>query len=278
MPKIILDAGHGGNDLGDIYKNRAEKDDNLRLTMEVGEILQRDYGYEVAYTRIRDSYLSQLDRVEIANSEGGDLLVSFHRIIGEVPPTPFGLGFYIYDEGGAAEQAARSIGESLEEVSFPGYTITIRRDLPLFRNTDMPAIMVGVGSLNSDEDNEFYDSNLEEIAAAIAKGIVNYFSASENEASQTLPLTVQKVPSKPEKGGDRGKYSHLYQIRVGRFSRYQNAFDQLSGLALKGYPAEIIKESNYYFVHVGNYPDLNTAIWQEQLLRRNGYCTVIISS
>ena len=40
--KIVLDAGHGGGDPGAVYQGRQEKDDTLRLTMAVGEILERN--------------------------------------------------------------------------------------------------------------------------------------------------------------------------------------------------------------------------------------------
>lgn len=44
--RIILDAGHGGWDNGASYQGRREKDDNLALTLAVGEILE-GYGFEV---------------------------------------------------------------------------------------------------------------------------------------------------------------------------------------------------------------------------------------
>ena len=37
--KIVLDAGHGGEDPGAVYKDRKEKDDNLKLTLAVGKIM-----------------------------------------------------------------------------------------------------------------------------------------------------------------------------------------------------------------------------------------------
>ena len=41
MPySIMLDAGHGGKDPGAVSAGRQEKDDTLRLTLMVGEILQ----------------------------------------------------------------------------------------------------------------------------------------------------------------------------------------------------------------------------------------------
>lgn len=39
--KVIVDAGHGGADLGATYQGRQEKDDNLRLALAVGEILSK---------------------------------------------------------------------------------------------------------------------------------------------------------------------------------------------------------------------------------------------
>ena len=33
--KIVVDSGHGGEDPGAVYQGRQEKDDNLRLALEV---------------------------------------------------------------------------------------------------------------------------------------------------------------------------------------------------------------------------------------------------
>lgn len=41
MARVILDAGHGGYDNGAQYDGRKEKDDNLRLTLAVGQILEQ---------------------------------------------------------------------------------------------------------------------------------------------------------------------------------------------------------------------------------------------
>ena len=39
---IIIDAGHGGYDNGASYQNRTEKDDNLRLALRVGDLLEQE--------------------------------------------------------------------------------------------------------------------------------------------------------------------------------------------------------------------------------------------
>lgn len=67
MPySMMLDSGHGGSDPGAVYRGRREKDDTLRLTLAVGEILQEN-GIEVLYTRTTDVYLSPYERAVEAN-------------------------------------------------------------------------------------------------------------------------------------------------------------------------------------------------------------------
>ena len=51
--KVILDAGHGGDEPGAIYNGRKEKDDTLRLTLAVGRILEEN-GVSTLYTRTTD--------------------------------------------------------------------------------------------------------------------------------------------------------------------------------------------------------------------------------
>ena len=76
--KIVLDAGHGGEDPGAVYKDRKEKDDNLKLALAVGRILE-DNGVDVVYTRTTDVYQTPFEKARIANETGADYFISFHR-------------------------------------------------------------------------------------------------------------------------------------------------------------------------------------------------------
>ena len=59
MPySIMLDAGHGGRDPGAVYNGRQEKDDTLKLTLAIGQILQNN-GLDVEYTRTTDVCMSR---------------------------------------------------------------------------------------------------------------------------------------------------------------------------------------------------------------------------
>ncbi len=274
MPRIIIDPGHGGNDAGDIYENRLEKDDNLRLALLVGEILQNKYHYDVIYTRTTDSYVSQLERARIANEAGGDLLLSIHRITGDIPVKPPGLGFYIDERGGLSEAVANNISKELQELGFSDYQINIRTDLPLFRETDMPSVMLGIGYMNSDIDNELFDNHLEELAEQIAEGVVQSFSEIPETGSQMNSSQVKPSP-KIKSSKVKSAPPPIYRIRVGIHSRYQNAFEQQKALIIKGYPAEITRLKESYAVEVGDYKELDSAVYLEGLLQREGYNTII---
>ena len=79
MPySIMLDAGHGGRDPGAVYNGRQEKDDTLKLTLAVGQILE-DRGLDVEYTRTTDIYETPVQKAREANEAGVDYFVSIHR-------------------------------------------------------------------------------------------------------------------------------------------------------------------------------------------------------
>lgn len=274
MAKIILDAGHGGNDVGDIYGNRYEKDDNLKLTLAIGNRLQA-YGIEPVYTRITDRYVSHLDRSTIANREEGDFLLSVHRIIGEIPLSEAGLGFYIYSRGGMSEAAAANIAKELAALGFIGYDVTIRTDHPILRDTKMPALMLGIGYLNSEADNRLFDTRLEDIAEAIARGLDN--TLQEYNASRKTPAfyTATRTNQIFERN-DRMTYQY-FTVQVGLFRNFDNALNLQAELIQRGCPAEIFRQGDFYAVSVGYFQNMDEAAELERWLRTVGYDTFLVA-
>ena len=80
MAKIVIDPGHGGNDSGATYKGRREKDDVLRLGLEVGKLLQRN-GEDVYYTRVSDTYNTPLEKAEMGNKVNADFFYPYIEIV-----------------------------------------------------------------------------------------------------------------------------------------------------------------------------------------------------
>ncbi len=79
MKKIVLDAGHGGRDPGNLGSRSREKDINLAVTLLVGKYIEENLpDVEVIYTRRDDSFPSLKERPVIANKNKADLFVSIH--------------------------------------------------------------------------------------------------------------------------------------------------------------------------------------------------------
>jgi N-acetylmuramoyl-L-alanine amidase len=79
MKKIVLDAGHGGRDPGNLGSRSREKDINLAVTLLVGKYIEENLpDVEVIYTRKDDSFPSLKERPVIANKNKADLFVSIH--------------------------------------------------------------------------------------------------------------------------------------------------------------------------------------------------------
>ena len=174
MPKIIIDAGHGGYDNGATYNGRREKDDNLALALAVGEILA-DSGVEVGFTRVEDVYQSPVDKARSANRQDGDYLVSIHRNSSPMPNTYSGVQSLIFDEGGVMSRMAANINQEMVQVGYQDLGTDIRRNLAILRRSDMPSILVEAGFINTDADNALLDSKAAATAKAIADGILTTF-------------------------------------------------------------------------------------------------------
>ena len=52
---VVIDAGHGGHDPGAIGKISREKDINLAVSLQLGELIAANYNdVKVVYTRVSD--------------------------------------------------------------------------------------------------------------------------------------------------------------------------------------------------------------------------------
>ncbi|MED9903781.1 MAG: N-acetylmuramoyl-L-alanine amidase [Lachnospiraceae bacterium] len=168
---VMLDAGHGGWHNGASFEGRLEKDDALNLTLAVGRILE-DNGINVLYTRTEDIYKSPGERAREANAAGVDYFVSIHRNSSPIPGQYSGIESLVYSLGGEAERLAENINRNLEEVGFINHGINERPGLVVLNSTQMPAVLVEAGFINTPADNYLFDTKFDEIAQAIAGGIL----------------------------------------------------------------------------------------------------------
>lgn len=250
--KIMLDAGHGGGDPGAVYQGRQEKDDTLMLTLAVGKILAEN-GIDVVYTRTEDIYQTPFQKATIANQSGADYFISFHRNSSPQANQYKGVEVLVYDKSGIKYEMAENIVGALGELGFREIGVKERPGLVVLRRTKMPALLVEMGFINSDEDNRLYDDKQEEIAQAIAEAILGTLT------EETIEGPV------------------YYRVQTGAFRNRANADRMLYQLLDKGYPAFLLYENDLYKVQVGAFQQIGNAVNMEQRLRDDGYTTVIMT-
>ena len=76
---VVIDAGHGGHDPGAIGKISKEKNINLSIALQLGNLIKNKCpDTRVIYTRNRDVFIPLGRRAEIANEAKADLFISIH--------------------------------------------------------------------------------------------------------------------------------------------------------------------------------------------------------
>jgi N-acetylmuramoyl-L-alanine amidase len=211
--RIVLDAGHGGWDLGTVGRQGLlEKDLVLDVVERLGALIQQRMGAEVIYTRHDDNYIALEKRAEIANRAQADLFVSIHANNSSLTSA---RGVETYYTNTFSSVHAYSHGEEqpkLQSVSFAKVDIRdkvqesrkIAADIqhalygalaaksPGIRNrgvkqasyvvltgTSMPAVLAEVSFVSSpaDEANLQSATYRQGIAEALYKGIAQYAEA-----------------------------------------------------------------------------------------------------
>jgi len=106
--RVVVDAGHGGDDLGAVGVSGVQEKD---ITLAIARALTRELlarGLEVVQTRPEDVAVGLARRAEITNASGAGLFVSIHANSAE-DPRPRGLETYSMDL--AADEAAMRLAE-----------------------------------------------------------------------------------------------------------------------------------------------------------------------
>ena len=79
LDTIVIDAGHGGKDVGCIARTGIqEKTVNLDIAKKLGKLIRENMGIKVIYTRDEDVFIPLWKRTQIANDAGGKVFISIH--------------------------------------------------------------------------------------------------------------------------------------------------------------------------------------------------------
>jgi len=179
-PLIIIDAGHGGYEVGASKNGLEEKTINLRIAYELYAVLLKSKKAYPFMTRTLDESVSLANRANFANKyPQAKAFVSIHcnSFINE---DAFGFEVYHYPNSIKGSLLASHVYTSVvNEVDV--YKRGIKNaSFQVLRETLAPAILVEYGFLSHPEEaSKLSTKNYQyQLAKATAKGIFNYLSDS----------------------------------------------------------------------------------------------------
>lgn len=185
-PKIVLDPGHGGHDLGThSYSPSKYQEKHLALstTRQVKNNLEK-MGYNVYMTRTRDVFVPLEQRAEFANSRQPEVFVSIH--FNSAPSKEAeGIEIFYYRSDNDKKRVVESknLGSAILKEMLRSTFAKSRGvkpgNLSVIRNTTMPAVLVEGGFLTNDgELQRIKDPHyMEKLAQSIANGIHAYLES-----------------------------------------------------------------------------------------------------
>ncbi|HEY6766295.1 MAG TPA: N-acetylmuramoyl-L-alanine amidase [Candidatus Sulfotelmatobacter sp.] len=215
--RIVVDAGHGGWDLGTVgRRGLLEKDVVLEIGQRLGKLLESRLGMDVLYTRHDDNYIPLDERAQIANQWQADLFISVHANYSDLPSARGVETYYtnffstpnskdletraaanlspvapmlspadLHDRIEQSRRLAASVQRSLFgtlSVQNPGLRDRGIKEagFVVLTETSMPGILAEISFVSSpaDEQRLRSDGYREEIAEALYKGIARYAADS----------------------------------------------------------------------------------------------------
>lgn len=177
--RVVIDAGHGGNESGAYYSRVSEKNINLAIAKQVEQNLKK-YNVKVYMTRASDVTTSLASRSNLANSINADLFISIHSnaIVGKagVKGTEILYKNSMLSKKGVTNSIlAQNLLKNLTETAGTYSRGLINRTgLYVLNHTNVPAALVEVGYMtNSSELANLVNPSFQENAGkGIAIGIL----------------------------------------------------------------------------------------------------------
>ena len=175
--KIVVDAGHGGDEIGALGCLRdKEKDINLAIARNLASEL-RVRGAKVIMTRSGDDTVELYDRVDITNKNDAMIFISIHgnALPDNMDPNK-NSGTSIYYYYPQSKALADSIMKTMDAQLPLADDLVRKGSLAVVRNTNALSVLIEVGYLINPSDNAYLiDKEIQQKAGkAIADGIEEF--------------------------------------------------------------------------------------------------------
>ncbi|MBZ9687504.1 N-acetylmuramoyl-L-alanine amidase [Clostridium estertheticum] len=185
--KVVLDAGHGGNDPGAIGPTGLqEKAVALAVTLKVGALLTKN-GVDTLYTRTSDITNMPDDeaqnlqvRCDISNNAKPDYFVSIH-LNSFSTSAAYGIETHYFTGSVSGQKLAEAVQtELIKETGRFDRGLKTSANLYVLKNTDATAILVETSFISNPEEEKLLatEDYQQKLAKAISTGILKSLGIS----------------------------------------------------------------------------------------------------
>lgn len=202
LPKeviIVIDPGHGGEDLGATKGELYEKKLNLDISKRLGDLLE-EVGIKIVYTREKDIDVGLDERVNIANNLDATLFISVHN--NYMPNDagykgtetlycpPVNADENKMDGKKLATIVQRNLVSTLKTID---NGIIYRPNLVVLRKTKMPAVIAEIVYMSNSSDREKLSNKdfRQNAAKALSKAVMEALEdmgAEKNEKGEWIVI------------------------------------------------------------------------------------------
>ncbi len=166
---VVVDAGHGGHDSG----NLNEKDIVLRISKQLSKL--SDEKIKIITLRDQDEFLTLKDRVKFINVQNADLMLSLHCNAAKNAEVN-GVEAYYYDKNEYDKQSF-NFGEILVKNQLQLFSKrgTVKKaSFFVLKNVNCPAIVLELGFLTNEKDKAILTNELNQksIASSIYESLI----------------------------------------------------------------------------------------------------------
>lgn len=149
---IIIDAGHGGNDMGANRNGIYEKNIVLNIGKEIQKFNQVQDKYEVILTRDNDTYSQLAERTDLINKLNPEMVISLH-VNNSAKPESEQQGQEIYTQN---TESSKKLAEKISK-KFDVQKIE-EKNLHILRESKAATVLVELGFINNTKEREYMTS------------------------------------------------------------------------------------------------------------------------
>lgn len=213
----VIDAGHGGRDVGCEGSKIKEKAINLAVAKRVAELVRANIsGVQVVMTRDTDRFLTLDQRAQIANNQNASLFLSIH--VNAAPEAPGVKGtetYYGPMDGTSIPELESARKRNIQKSELLAWEMQKQYGLagrPISRGvkreryyvilyTKMPAVLTEVGFISNANDQDYMMSaaGQEEIAQCIFKGLKEYKETVEAGKEKNMLAEMRRTGGRTTK-------------------------------------------------------------------------------